>query len=255
MKTIIRYTLLTASRDWLFLGLCSLIIMAYGFSAFVGYTALVEQSQMSLAYFAGSSRIILIVGLSVFVCFHVRRAFDNREVESILSKPISRTTFVVSYWMGFSILALLSIIPIILIIYFLHQADLNGLIYWSVSLVLEAALVIAFALLASLIMRSAVSSVMAAFAFYLISRLMGFFTIAIDNPQSLMGSGNVGMALEFILKIISSILPRLDMFAKSQWLIYGIEGQADLWVFPAQSLVYIALLLAVAVFDFKRKQF
>jgi hypothetical protein len=255
MKTIIKYTLLTASRDLLFIGLCVITLMAYGFSVFVGTTALVEQSQMSLAYFAGSSRIILVTGLIVFVCFHVRRAFENREVESILSKPISRVQFVVAYWAGFSVLAVLSTIPTLIIIAILNKPDFIGLAYWGISLVLEISLVLAFAMLASLIMKSAVSSVMSSFAFYLVSRLMGFFVAAMDNPASLMGGSKFANALEFMLKIISMVIPRLDMFAKSEWLIYGVDMQHDLWIFPAQSLVFIALLLAVAVFDFKRKQF
>lgn len=255
MKTILRYTLLTASRDWLFMGLAVIILMAYAFSLFVGNTALVEQSQMSLAYFSGSSRIIVVTGLIVFVCFHVRRSFENREIEAILSKPISRSTFVVSYWLGFSLLALLATLPILVLLALMFHPNLIGLILWGVSLALEIALVSAFAMLASLMMKSAVSSVMASFAFYLISRLMGFFVAAMDNPNSLMGGEKYGWVLEGILKIISTVIPRLDMYAKSQWLIYGVEGQADVWVFPAQSIVFIGLLLAVAVFDFRRKQF
>lgn len=246
---------MTASRDWLFIGLAAIIFMVYAFSVFVGSTALVEQSQMSLSYFAGASRLILVTGLVVFVCFHVRRLFDNREVEFILSKPISRTKFVVAYWAGFALLSIISILPAILIIAFLYSPDLTGLLYWSISLALEISLVIAFALLASLIMKSAVSSVMSSFAFYLISRLMGFFVMAADTPHSLMGGGFIGGILEKIMVAIATMIPRLDMFAKSEWLIYGTSGQSDLWVFPAQSLVYIGLLLAMAVFDFKRKQF
>jgi len=256
MKTIIKYTLLTASRDLLFIGLCLIILMAYGFSVFVGNTALVEQSQMSMAYFAGSSRIILVTGLIVFVCFHVRRSFENREVESILSKPISRSQFVFSYWVGFCVLAITSVLPVIVIMSILNRPDFMGLLAWSSSLILEISIIVAFAMLASLIMKSAVSSVLSSFAFYLISRLMGFFIATMDTPGSLMsGGGQFGGLLEFILKIVAVILPRLDLFAKSEWLIYGISGKGDLWVFPAQSLVFILLLLSVSIFDFKRKQF
>jgi ABC-type transport system involved in multi-copper enzyme maturation permease subunit len=255
MHTIIRYTLLTASRDWLFIGLAIIIFMAYALSVFMGSTALVEQSHMSLAYFAGSSRLILVTGLIVFVCFHVRRSFDNREIELILSKPISRTQFVIAYWLGFAALSVVAMAPVLLVLCVFQSPDPIGLLYWSISLLLEITLVLAFALLASLIMNSAVSAVMSSFAFYLASRLMGFFVAAIDNPTSLMGSGSWGGALEFLIKVISTVIPRLDLFAKSQWLIYGVEGQQDLWVFQAQSLVFILLLLSIAVFDFKRKQF
>lgn len=255
MQTIIRYTLLTAMRDWLFIGLVLLVGMAYGLSVFTGSTALVEQAQMSIAYFAGSSRIVLMVGLIVFVCFHVRRLFDNREIESMLSKPISRTQFVVSYWFGFVILALIAVIPVVIIMETIYTPNHLGLAYWVASLVLELSLVLAFALVSALILRSAVSSVMASFAFYFVSRLMGFFVSALEQPATLLTNSETGSILGIILKGISTIIPRLDLYAKSSWLIYGVEGQMDLWVFQAQSLVFIALLLSMAVFDFKRKQF
>lgn len=255
MKTIIRYTLLTARRDWLFIGLVMLVAMAYGLSVFTGSTALVEQSQMSIAYFAGSSRIVLLVGLIVFVCFHVRRLFDNREIEAMLSKPISRTEFVVAYWLGFVILAFVAVIPVIIIMLTIFSPNMLGLLCWAASLVLEISLILAFALVSSLILRSAVSAVMASFAFYLISRLMGFFVAAFEQPASLLTGGLAGRLLGPFLKALSSVIPRLDLYAKSSWLIYGIEGQMDIWVFQLQSLIFIALLLAMAVFDFKRKQF
>lgn len=254
MKTIIRYTLLTARRDWLFIGLILLVIMAYGLSVFTGSTALVEQAQMSIAYFAGSSRIALLIGLIVFVCFHVRRLFDNREIESMLSKPISRLQFVVAYWFGFVILAFVAVVPVIILMFTAFTPNMIGLAYWASSLVLEISLVLAFALVSALILRSAVSAVLASFAFYFISRLMGFFVAALDQP-SLLSGGISGQIMTTTLKGLSTIIPRLDLYAKSSWLIYGIEGQNDLWIFQVQSLVFIALLLAMAVFDFKRKQF
>lgn len=254
MQTIIRYTLITAMRDWLFIGLILLVAAAYGLSVFTGSTALVEQAQMSIAYFAGSSRIVLMVGLIVFVCFHVRRLFDNREIESMLSKPISRSKFVISYWLGFVILAIIAVIPIIIIMETIYTPNHIGLLYWVSSLILELALVLAFALLAALMLGSAVSSVMASFSFYFISRLMGFFVAALAQPTSLTG-GWGGHIMGMALKGISSVVPRLDLYAKSSWLIYGVEGQTDLWIFQVQSIVFIAFLLAMAVFDFKRKQF
>lgn len=255
MKTIIKYTLLTASRDLLFIGLFAIIIMAYALAVFTGSTALVEQGQMSLAYFAGASRLAIVTGLIVFVCFHVRRAFDNREVESILSKPITRVEFIISYWLGFAVLAVIVTIPIFLIILTLYNANMVGIVYWCSSLIFEISLVVAFAMLTSLIMRSAVSSVMSTFAFYLISRLMGFFMAAMDQPASLIKSGTLGNIMMQALEVISTIIPRLDLYAKSDWLIYGINGQNDIWIFQVQTIIYIGVILSVAVFDFKRKQF
>ena len=255
MNTIIRYTILTASRDMLFLGLCLIVVALYGFSVFVGTTALVEQQQMSMAYFSGSSRIVIAIGLIVFVCFHVRRAFENREIESVLSKPISRTQFVFGYWLGFCVLGLLSVIPVFLVMFLFYSPDISGLLLWCTSLVLEIFIMLAFAMLASLIMNSAVSSVLSSFCFYIITRLMGFFNAALQDEKSLLGTGKFGGFLESSMKLISSCMPRLDLFAKSDWLIYGLGDQTDIWVFPVQATIFISLLLSFAVFDFKRKQF
>jgi len=254
MKTIIRYTLLTAGRDLLFIGLLAIIVMAYGLSVFTGGTALVEQEQMSLAYFSGSSRIALQVGLIVFVCFHVRRLFDNREIEAMLSKPISRPQFVIAYWFAFVMLGFIAVIPVVVLMKLAFEPNMVGLAYWASSMVLEISLVLAFALVSSLILNSAVSAVMSSFSFYLISRLMGFFVATLDQP-SIMTSGKYGQFMGNTMLALSTVVPRLDLYAKSSWLIYGVDGQKDLWVFQTQSLVFIGVLLSMAVFDFKRKQF
>lgn len=255
MKTIIRYILLTARRDWLFGGVLVLIAVLYGLASFMGSTALVEQYYMAMAYFSGSSRIVLVVGMIVFICFHMRRSFDHREIEAILSKPISRVQFLVAYWVAFTILSVGTTLPVVAVLGLLYTPDYVGLLYWSISLIAEIALVTAFTLLASLILRSAVAAVLASLAFYFVARLIGFFLAAIQQETSLMGGGILGQITEGILLVISTALPRLDMFAKSAWLIYGVAEAHDIWIFAVQSGVYIFLLMAMAIFDFKRKQF
>ncbi len=173
----------------------------------------------------------------------------------MLSKPISRAQFVVAYWLGFVILAFAAVIPVIIIMLTIFTPNIIGLVYWASSLILEISLVLAFALVSALMLRSAVSAVLASFAFYFVSRLMGFFVAALMQPTSMLTGGPLGQIMGTLLKALSSIIPRLDLYAKSSWLIYGIEKQNDLWVFQLQSIVFIALLLAMAVFDFKRKQF
>ncbi|GEM_PF-179298 len=256
MFTIIRYILLTASRDWLFIGLFIAIAMAYGLSVFTGSTALTEQSHMALALFGGSSRAVLIVGLVVFVCFHVRRAFEQREIESLLSKPLSRTHIVIGYWIGLSLLSIIMVIPVVaMMLLALANVNLTGLFFWASSMACEITLVVAFALLSSLILSSAVTSVLATFGFYILSRLMGFFVAAMDNPGNMLGNGKLGSIMMQGLEIISTVIPRLDLYAKSEWLVYGTASATDIWIYPVQTLVFVCLLLAMAVFDFKRKEF
>ena len=124
---------------------------------------------------------------------------------------------------------------------------------WSLSLYLEALVMTTFAFFGSLILRSATTSAILCFAFYFLSRIFGFFLISINNPASTAKNNIISLVSEEVLKYIGIILPRLDMLCQSEWLIYGAEPQA--LVFITGALSYIMLLLVMSVIDFKRRQF
>jgi hypothetical protein len=255
-------------RDWLYLGIMVLVICSIFLSIFLGSTALSEQGKMSIAYIGGSVRMITIIGLILFVCFHVRRSFENKEIELILTRPISRIQFVLLYYAGFAALALTLIIPIVLIMYlavfnfqyidFSHeelQTASNGMMLWAISFFFESLIIIAFSFFAALILESAVFAVLSTFSFYFISRVIGFFLISISNPVSTMHSTALGYYSEKVIHGIGMLLPRLDMFSKSEWLVYGISDIHQYLLFLGSSLIYITFILTMALFDFVRKQF
>ncbi len=134
MNSLIRYVLLTAVRDWLFIGLFMILIFTCFISVFLGSTALSEQASMQLAFLVASSRMILVIGLVLFICFHIRRSFENREIEFLISRPIGRSTLLFSYFFSFIILSFILLLPIILFIYFFFKPNLAGLSLWSFSI-------------------------------------------------------------------------------------------------------------------------
>ncbi len=252
MLTNIRYILLTALRDWLFIGLFIGILVATAISATLGSTAFIEEKEMTLSFASESARIILMVGLIVFVCFHIRNAFDTKEIDVILSRPISRSNLVISYWLGFSLVGLLLTVPVLLLIDIIGVADFAGFIGWGASLVLEMGLVVALALFSAFTMRSAVTSVLGCMGFYVLSRMMAFFVF---TSNSGMFNAPKFIVLKWTLQAISTILPRLDFFGKSDWLIYGLSSAQDWQLYVAQTVVFVPILLVAAMIDFRRKQF
>ncbi len=254
MRTTILYVLLSASRDWLFVGLLTAILITTGLSLFFGSTSLVEQQYFSLALSAGVSRAILMIGLILFVCFHIRRSFENREIEVMLSRPISRTRFVLAYWLGFCALATILVITLQLILMIFFTLEMLGWALWATSLLLEAFIVIAFALSAAFLFKSAVIAVLTSFGFYLASRLMGFFIAVIDKPGSFSGF-EWNTLTESALALVAMVIPRLDLFAKTDWLIYGLLGDRSYWIYPIQAAIYVPLLLMMTLIDFRRRQF
>lgn len=253
MKSILKFILLTGLRDRLYIGLFITLAASFSLSIFLGGTALVEQQQMTAAYIAGSSRAILAIGTILFVCLNVSRAFENKEVEFIISKSISREKFILGYLLGFFCAISLIFIPLLLAILAVTKASLLGLLIWSASLLTELIIIITFSLLASLILKNSFSSIMASFAFYIISRLMGMFVMAIHLPQDFTEAKNHG--LNASLKFLSALFPRLDLFGQSEWISYGISDFSNVKVMFLQSLIYIPLMIFMAFHDFKKKQF
>lgn len=253
MLTNIRYILITALRDWLFIGLMASIIFATAISATLGSTAFIEQREMTLTFAAGSSRLILMVGLIVFVCFHIRSAFDTKEIDVILSRPISRSNLVIAYWLGFAFVALLLTVPIVGIIGLIGVVNTSGYAAWALSLLLESFLVVALALFSAFTLRSAVTSVLATMGFYVLSRMMAFFIVT--SQSGMVSTDFKYIILKYALQGISTMVPRLDMFAKSEWLVYGYNSTQDWVVFVVQVAVFVPLLVLASIADFRRKQF
>ncbi len=254
MFSNIRYVLLTATRDRLFFALLLGILAAAYVSSVLGSTAMLETQQMTISFTAASARVIIMVGLIVFIGFHMRNAFDAREIDVLLSRPISRTSLVLSYWLGFIAVGTLLVIPTLAVIAYVGILNTSGYLLWALSLVLETWLVVTIALFASLTIKSGVGTVLASLAIYAVSRMMGFF-IATTKTGVLFDAENINLSARYLMRGISMVVPRLDFFAKSQWLIYGPKSYDDLWLFLMQAVVFIPLLLTAAIIDFKRKQF
>lgn len=252
MLTNIRYIMLTALRDWLFTGLLLGILVATAISAVLGSTAFIEEREMTITFASASARLILMIGLIVFVCFHIRNSFDTKEIDVILSRPISRSNLILSYWLGFSFVGLLLTLPVVGIVAFIGVNNIPGFAGWAASLILEMGLVIALALFSAFTLRSAVTSVLGCMGFYVLSRMMAFFVF---TSQSGMFNDPKFIVLRWILQAISTLLPRLDFFGKSEWLVYGLGSAQDWQLYTAQALIFIPLLLIATMIDFRRKQF
>lgn len=254
MFSNIRYVLLTATRDRLFIGLLLGILLATYISRVLGSTAMLEPEQMGIAFTAASARVIIMIGLIVFVGFHMRNAFDAREIDVLLSRPISRTSLVLSYWVGFAAVGTCLVLPTIALVALLGTLNHTGFLLWSLSLLLESWLVVSIALFASLTIKSGVATVLASLGIYALSRMMGFF-LATSSSGTIFKEHEINVGTQWLMGGISLVVPRLDFFAKSNWLIYGARSYEDLALVVVQAGVFIPLLLAASVIDFKRKQF
>jgi len=244
----VRYILLTAQRDFLFFALAICVLAAVALSMFLGTNTVTEQSETAMVFAASVVRGVLILGLTIFTAFSISRFFENREIDLMLVRPVSRAKFVLSFWIGFSMIALLFVVFSSIILYLFSTPNLEGFLFWSTSLLLETMIVLALTMAAALILRSAVSAVLLSLAFYILARLSGFILMIVTKPGPETIQNKIFMG-------VSSVIPRLDFFAKTEWLVYGVSNGTDVIHYMLQAVVFIALLLAIAIYDFQRKEF
>jgi ABC-type transport system involved in multi-copper enzyme maturation permease subunit len=261
MLAIIKYVILTARRDQLFFGLLCLLLLILCVSSVISSTSIVEESQTLTTIISGSCSYTIIFGMIVFCCFHIKRSYENKEIDLFLSKPISRFALILSYLLGLISVSLIIIIPFAL---FIITLQYMGIFYgstidyllWSISLFLELSIVITFAVFASFIMKSAINSVFATAGFYMFSKMLGMMLLIINNPIATGVRDTVPAIAKFILTVLTYIFPRLDLFTKTQWLTYGFESAnysfANLIMI---AIIYNTILFLMALYDFYRQEF
>ncbi len=249
---LIKYVLKAAFRDRLVLSLIILLLLGTSLSVFMGSAAVTEQDYFALVFAAGSLRFLGIAGLVLFVVFFVRRSFESRDVEYLLSRPISRVEFLLSYAFSFSMLAVTLGVVQGLCLYIIGPHLFGpGTMLWVVSAVVENILMVSVALFFSMVLTSAASATMATFAFYILARMMGQILGIIDGGSKIY---NLEF-LEIIMQGISSVMPRLDLMGQSTWLIYGPDVSVGYGFIFAQGTVFAALIILASLIDLVRRQF
>lgn len=251
MSALVRYLLRTALGDRLFAGLAGALLLCAALAAFLGSTVLVEQREFAAVLTASAARLAVVLALVLFTCFHVRRAFDSREVDLLLSRPVSRAAFVLAHALMLMLCALLMAALAGLTVAAIARPPLAAWGFWTLSVFLEATVVALAALFFALALRSGVVSVLACLGLYLLGRMIGLLG-GIAAAQS--AAGPLERTLDQLVGLLALVLPRLDLLGRSVWLVHGIGDPAALLPVLLQGVLYAVVLGAAASYDFSRRQ-
>ena len=270
-KPLVRYVLTAALRDKLVVTLSLMIMMGAAMAVFMGSAAVAEGDRFALVFGSGGLRFLGITGVILFCCFYVRRSFESKEVEFLLSRPISRLSFLGSHALAFSVLAAVIAVAITAVMAALGRPDMTGLLVWGASLIAEFSMMAVAALFFSMVLSSAAGSALATLGLYALARMMGTLLGILDHAPANWFFAVIGN----VMKLISIATPRLDMMGQTSWLVYGVRDGAGLKFLPdaipyahwmvmhlglvgfisVQGIIFVALLLAASAHDFLRRQF
>lgn len=250
--TLIRYVITAAIRDKLIIGLCVLLLMAISLSLFMGSAALTEQDQFAAVFAAGSIRVLNCLGLVLFIVFFMRRSFEGRDIEFMLSRPVARLQLILSFSAGFSVLAVfVGLVSGLCVIALSPHLFSAGHILWMSSLIIENIIMVNVALFFSMILTSAATCAFASFGFYVLSRMMSQLLGIIDSDKDIGSFAKLGGVMEGV----SMLMPRLDLMTQTSWLVYGMPENIGYPFLILQGFIYGGLIVWAAYIDLRFRQF
>lgn len=247
---IARYTLLEALRNRLLWLVAVFLIVAFGLSEFIGDVAITETAQIESGLFGALLRLFAVFIVSLFIVSSMVRELNDKGVELVLSLPVARASYFFGKLAGFSALAALIAVLCTLCVTVYTPAGQAAL--WGLSLLCELLIVTAFSIVCLFTFNQITLALSAVAGFYVLSRTIG--AIQLIGQGHLVGGDSLSQrAIDALLAGIAFLLPSLDRFTSSEWLIYHTGGWQDLGPVLGQTVIYVALLVAVALFDLYRK--
>ena len=174
----------------------------------------------------------------------------DKWLDLMLSTSMPRGVYCAGKLAGFGAVALLSAAACALALAWFAPLPLTAL--WAASLALELLIVAAMSLLCTFTLTHVAWAMGAVLGFYVLSRSMAALQLIAHAPSA--ESGSVAWtSIRAFLDALAYLLPDLDRFTESEWLIHGSGTLADLGFAAAQAAVYTALLGAAALFDLYRR--
>ncbi len=229
-----------------------LLVLLAGFalSEFTAEVAITESREISRGLLGARLRVAAVVVVALFVSGSMAREWSDKGMEMVLALALPRGAYLAGRLAGYAVVALACALACTLVVA-VFVPPFPALV-WGVTLACELLIVAALSLLCLLTLGHVTLGLSAVMAFYLLSRvmdairLMGASTLSVGDPAA-------RQATSAVLDLIAFLLPDLDRFARSEWLIHGNAAASDLYHALGQSAVYLALLAGAALFDLQRK--
>ena len=250
--TISRYTFTEAVNVNLFLILFISLICIFGLTEFMGELAVTETRQIQGSILALLLRLFSVFLIVIYVLTSMSREFNDKTFEFILALPVPRYVYYFGKWFGYLIIAV--IIALLTILPLLIYIDIHQVVIWYFSLVCELIIVLTFCLLCVFTFSHITTSFFIVTGFYMLARSMNAIEL-ISNSPILYSNSKSQEFIRMVIDIIAYLLPQLDQFTRTEWLVYNASGIQDISPVIIQTVIYSGILICAALFDLYRKNY
>ncbi len=250
---VAQYVLKAVIRDRLPLIFFVSMLICLSLCTFFGSAAMTEQDQFAIIFMANVIRLLSVSFVILYISFYFARAFDTRDIEALLTRPISRLQYLIGHYLAFQGLIFSFILFLFIIFLFFIRAPDGQEFLWLAGLLIELSLVGLVALFFGLLLSHGIASIFLSFGLYLLGRFSGSLLDIVATPSDPNIFSAFGGA---VMQLISIIIPRFDLMLQSGWLIYPASlSTVQITIIIAQFFVFTGLVLSAAYYDLIRKQF
>jgi len=237
----------------LFILIFILILTGSLLHSFVVELAIINSQQIATALMADFLRYAYVLVTLLMVASTVAEDFQIKQFERLLSMPISRWQYIAAQLLVVGSVALILVLSVLAVL--LLFASFEIALYWTVALWMEILLMGLVGLLAIISLEKIPQAVLFALAVYLLTKLSGLISQMLAYSVKFSDGEDINRFAEMIFNTILYIIPSLNTFAQND-LFFKDVGMTDALVQQCQAVaVYAALLLAVSLIDFYRKEF
>lgn len=249
IRTIAFYTLLEALRNRLSWLMLAVAFIGIALSGFLKDMALTESAQLQVALLASFLRFAAAFLIATFVITSMVREMNDKGLELLLSLSLPRSAYLLGKLLGYCLLA---VMPALLFggltVFF---SPIQQSLLWTLSLVCELWIIVAFAILCVLSMNQILTALSATMGFYLLARSITALLLIANDPLASTSTSQVWM--QKVMNGIANVLPHLDQFTRTEWLVYQSGNWSMLNMLVVQCVISMSLLGAAAMFDLYRK--
>ena len=247
--TIALFTLREAIQNRLISLVLAALISLFGLAEFIGEVAITESAETKVSILSGALRFFAVLLTSLFVTMSMLREQHEKSLDLVLSLPISRASYFFGRLLGFSgvTIVVAALIGLCLLLYSPSQR----VVPWVLSLACELFIVASVSIVCLFTFRQATLALSSVFGFYVLARTIGSIQLIGHGP--LADPSTPSRFISGAIDTLALLLPDLDRYTSSQWLIYGAPERSDLVFILGQTMIYLVLLIGAGLFDLYRK--
>jgi ABC-type Na+ efflux pump permease subunit len=232
----------------------SLLVVAisFGLVEFIGDLAITEHRVTQVSVLAAFLRLSAVVIVTMFVVSSSLRELQDKTLEMILAMPIHRSSYYLGKLIGF--LQVSIIIAIIFSALLLLYASPDQVLIWGLSLFFELIIVVALGLVMLFTFNQIPAAITGVLVIYAAAR--SATSIYLMSKYPIISHNTIAQQfMDGFIEMLTWLLPDLHRFTQTEWLAHNTGSFQLLLPVMTQSMIYLTLLSAIALFDFYRKNF